>query len=381
MKSTLYTWGTGAAWGRELGCLPTDRKARHHTSLSLLVGKGESQTHFLVDAGVPCVESMIDAVQDDGLPIPPPNAVFITHPHYDHHADLTKLVFSRENGWIRNHSHWVLTENFFTDHQSMLSEEAISSLKEMKAAEHDILRQAVAGYTDASDAKWKINYVHLNKAYPDPLPVVATDECIHVLHKQCGFINDKLSWQSISEFDSWYGIAKESGVVVPWSELRDKDSESVHPVLFKSLPVWHGPSARGSCLYIFRILDTPETGPKKEKRVVISGDFASMDESVIHNQDMKNPDILLIETNTAYTGQETTHSNWIKNKQLISKWFTKDHKGRILLYHLTSSYDWMEGCVARPLTDTDWRELCLDNDFADYQLAIDIAEDGKRYEI
>ena len=106
-----------------------------------------------------------------------------------------------------------------------------------------------------------------------------------------------------------------------------------------------------------------------------------MDESVIQNPDLKDPDLLLIETNTAYTGGESTHSNWIKNKELIAKWFSKEHKGRVLLYHLSSSYDWMAGCVPRPMTDTDWHELCQDTDFNDYNLDIDIAEDGNCYEL
>lgn len=381
MKSKLYTWGTGAAWGRDLGCLPTDRKARNHTSASLLVGRGENQTHFLIDAGVPCVESMIDAVQDGGVSIPPPQAVFITHPHYDHHGDLTKLVLSRENGWIRNHSHWTLTEDFFSDYQSVLSEEAISSLKEMKTPEHDLLRQAVSDYADVGDAKWKKNYVCLNKVYPEPLPIIATRECVNALRPELGFVDKKLSWQPVPELDVWYGVSKENGSLLPWAQVCDKSPESVHPILFKSLPVWHGPSAHGSCLYIFRILDTTQTEKGNEKRVVITGDFATMDESVIQNQDMKNPDILLIENNTAYTGKESTHTNWVKNKALISRWFSKQHKAKVLLYHLSSSYDWMAGCVPRPMTDTDWRELCHDEDFKDYSLNIDVANDGEKYEI
>lgn len=384
MKSALYTWGTGAAWGRDLGCLPTDKKARNHTSLSILAGEGESQTHFLIDVGVPCVESMIDAVQDGNVPIPPPDAVFITHPHFDHNADLTKLCFSRESGWIRRYSYWTLTDEFFDDCQQMLSEEAVLALREMKTADPEELRHTVSDHADIAGNTWKKSYVGLIKTYPPPLPVVATSDCIddprHGIRKQFGFVQDKLLWQITPEFDVWYAVRKESGTLVSWAEICTLNPESAHPILFKSLPVWHGPGAPGACLYIFRILDDQRAGTTAGKTVVISGDFATMDESVIRNRDMKNPDLLLIETNTVYT-ENDTHTNWIKNKNLISRWFTKEHEGRILLYHLSSSYDWVAGYAPRPMTDTDWREVCRDEDFNDYRLEIDIAEDGRKYEL
>ena len=59
MKINTWTGGTGGAFGRELGPL-SNRARRKHIATSIIGFEDEIKVHFLIDAGAPCVETMIE---------------------------------------------------------------------------------------------------------------------------------------------------------------------------------------------------------------------------------------------------------------------------------------------------------------------------------
>jgi ribonuclease BN (tRNA processing enzyme) len=267
MQTKIYIWGSGASFGRELGLSSyKNRQQRNHTAISII----NNDCHFLIDAGATCVEKMVD----QGVKVP--DILFITHPHYDHISDLDKLAYNRKRSTI-------YLQN--------------------------------AG-----------NNKDIDRTYT-PLPVIGTEDCLNHpefgLKRKCGFLTS-LNWFEIPCFDEWYSIHKtDNTLFVKSNETRSNES-SVFPIEFKALPVNHSPHGPGACLYIFRYRDN------LEKKIVISGDFETIEENVIENPDLRDPSYLFLETNTIYA-TSTHHTNWQQNKELINKWFKGDKKSHVIL--------------------------------------------------
>jgi len=308
MNLSIYTWGTGCAFGRELG-LPPNRTRRHHVSSSIIgFENGEMRLHLLVDAGAPCVETMIDS----GI-TRVPDVLFITHPHADHVSDFDKLAISRMRG-----------------------------LK-------------FSGQVFA------------------PLAVVASAECIanptSGLRTRFGYLDFLLKWLPIPDYDVWYSLSAADGELLPTDSVSAQDKQ--FPVSFKALPVYHI-QAPGACLFIFRF-DEPR------RKIVFSGDFDSIEESVIENHDLRDPDAMVLETNTL-KAVRTNHSNWEVNKELIARWVTGKTKSLILLNHLSGSEDYEQGYYDHIPTDSDWAEE-IGRFTPPANTDVVIAEDGKGYPI
>ena len=305
MDLTVWTWGTGAAFGRELGVPPT--RARRHQVATSIIGKGNEETgfHFLVDAGAPCVETMVDS----GVSIP--DVLFITHPHADHYSDLDKLANNRLRGL-------------------------------------SLLGKPLA-----------------------PLPVICTRECLD--HPEIGlkqkfeYLGGTVKWVPIRSYDVWYSIRRSDYFPLPTRALSG--DEPVFPLSFKALPVYHA-FAPGACLFIFSLRD-------ESRRIVISGDFESIQETTMKNIDLIDADMYLLDTNTLKaTG--ANHSNWEQNKYLISQWITGRSRTHILLHHLGGFEDYIHGYYDHIPREDDWTQE-IEKYISPEGTNIELAEDGKRY--
>ena len=293
MHLKIYIWGTGAAFGRELGLESyKNRRQRNHTAISI-ISKG---CHFLIDAGATCVEKMVENK------IPLPDVLFITHPHYDHISDLDKLSYSRKRGYVytRNHGNNKNIDNSYT-----------------------------------------------------PLPVIGSDKCLNHpefgLIKKCGFLK-YLNWFEIPGFDEWYSVNKKGTNLFVQSNNIDEKIDTVYPIEFKALPVNHSPHGPGACLFIFRLHDS------LEKKIVISGDFETITNAVAGNPDLIDPSCLFLETNTLFaTG--TNHTNWQQNMRLINRWISGKKTSQVVLYHLSGYEDWEQGFLDDIPDDNKWKEI------------------------
>lgn len=309
MKINIWTWGTGGAFGKEVGLLHPGRSTRHHTSTSI-IGElvNDLKFHFLIDTGAPCVETMI------GKNVKRiPDVLLITHPHVDHVSDLDKLVNSRKRSFK------LLRKDFV------------------------------------------------------PLPIICTNECLedpkNGLKAKFYYLKDLVKWTIIPVYDLWYSIRKPDGKLIPSNMITQ---QAIFPIEFKSLPVYHAPHSLGSCLFIFRIKGL-------SKKIVISGDFESIEDSIIENPDLKDPALLLLDTNTI-KAVGTNHTNWEQNKKLISCWITGCSKVLVLLNHISGFEDYDQGYYDHIPTDDDWKNE-IRNFASPPNTTIKIAEDGKRYSI
>jgi ribonuclease BN (tRNA processing enzyme) len=306
MKTLIWTWGTGGAFGRELGGQASfDRKRRDHSAISVIGSQNdEIDFHLMVDAGAPCVEKMIDQKITN-----PPDILFITHTHNDHVSDFDKLVNSRKRG---------------------LAQKSI---------------------------------------YNSPLSVVCSSDCAN--HKTLG-LKTKFEYllPSVEIFtikpDVWYSIQPKMG-----KPVKADITLPTAPVECKMLPVNHAAHAPGACLYIFKF-------KRNQKKLVVTGDFDTLDASIIHHKDLMNPDAIIIDTNTLIA-ENTGHSNWEKNKKLLNGWlsFASNHI-HVLLTHLSGYED--HPFYKRIPTDQDWQNA-IEKFTTPQNMTIEIAEDGKSYEL
>ena len=305
METSVWTWGTGAAFGRELGIAP-NRARRHHVATSIIGRENETTTfHFLIDAGSPCVEAMVDAG------VPPPDVLFVTHPHFDHFSDLDKLANNR----LRS--------------LSMLGRP------------------------------------------PAPLPVICTRECLEHpdtgLKSRLGYLGGTIQWWPVRSYDVWYSARRTDAFLLP---TRTLPSHNVtFEMSFMALPVYHG-FAPGACMLIFRLHDG-------SKKIVISGDFESIGETVIEHPELKGADMVLLDTNTI-KAIGTNHTNWEQNRYLIARWAAGRGKTRVLLNHIGGYEDYSQGYFDHIPTEEDWkREMAKFEPPAG--TTVDLAEDGKSY--
>jgi len=307
MEIHVWTWGTGAAFGRELG-VPPSRTRRHQCSTSIIGQEGaDTKFHFLVDAGSPCVEGMVDRE------VAIPDVLFITHPHSDHCSDLDKLANNR----LRS----------------------LSFLQEPLA----------------------------------PLTVIGSQECLE--HPEMGlkskfdYLGAIVKWVPIRSYDVWYHIRKDDSFILPSRTLSDYTF--VFPLAFKALPVYHA-FAPGACLFIFTVWD-------QLKKIVISGDFESIEDSISENPDLKDADLYLIDSNTIKaTG--ANHSNWMQNKYLIHRWITGQKKARVLLHHIGGFEDYSHGYYDHLPNDEDWMDEIKTFD-PPKGTNVELAQDNSCYEL
>ena len=309
MKTEIYTWGTGGAFGREMGC-KFKRQKRNHVSTSVIHENYDSITHFIIDAGSPCVESIVDN-NITALP----DILFMTHSHSDHISDFDKLINNIKRG-----------------------------LK------------------------------HKRKDYI-PFRVICTKECLedpsHGLRIKFGYLEDDINYIIIPSFDVWYTISiepKNFGCLIPSYMITYK--HEICPIEFKALPVFHAVHAPGSCLYIFRIRGS-------QKKILISGDFESIEDYVIENPDLKDPDLLLLETNTLFA-TKTNHTNWIQNKLLIKRWVSGSKNVKVVLNHISGYEDYEQGFFKNVPTDKDW-EKEIKKFKVPVNTKLEIAKDGGCY--
>jgi len=308
MNISIYTWGTGAAFGRELG-LPPSRVRRNHVATSIIgLENEEMKLHFLIDAGAPCVETMID---NDVARVP--DVLFITHPHADHVSDFDKLANSRIRGLYK-------------------------------------LEKSLA-----------------------PLPVVCTNEClddpVFGLRSRFAYLGNTVRWIPIPAYDVWYSIRMSDGILLPSDSLARQDI--TFQMSFKALPVYHA-FAPGACLFIFR-------HQEPSKRIVMSGDFESIEERIIENPDLKDPNAIILDTNSI-KAVGANHSNWEQNKKLISRWAAGHSKVLVLLNHMGGFEDYQQGYYDHIPTDADWKQE-IARFTPPVNTSIEIAEDGKTYPI
>jgi ribonuclease BN (tRNA processing enzyme) len=284
MDLSVYTWGTGGAFGRTIG-FPSSGVRRHQSATSIIGSKsGEMKFHLMVDAGAPCVETMVD---NDVAG--PPDALFITHPHADHVSDFDKLVNSRTRGLF------------------------------------------LSGQPFA------------------PLPVICTRECLddasQGLKARFGYLASLLSWEPVPDYDVWFSLRLSDGALSPTGPLGKQDI--TFQMKFKALPVNHL-LAPGSCSFIFSFQEPA-------KKIVMSGDFETIDESVIENPDLMDPDLLLLDS-YAIRASGTNHSNWEMNKELITRWASGNTSTLVLLTHIGGFEDYAMGHYDHVVTDEDWKE-------------------------
>jgi ribonuclease BN (tRNA processing enzyme) len=274
MEITVWTWGTGSAFGRELG-IPTTRERRHHASTSI-IGQENGETKFHI---------MVDAI-DNGVSIP--DVLFVTHSHADHISDLDKLVSSRPRGLSLLGKPW------------------------------------------------------------GPFPIICTRECMDDpqigLKSKFSYLGNTVQWWPIRMYDVWYSIRATDAFLLPTQTLSRRDF--VLPVKLKALPVYHG-FAPGACLFIFALHD-------ESKKIVISGDFESINETTVAHPDLRGPNLILLDANTI-KAIGTNHTNWEQNKYLIKRWATGSNKTQVVLHHLGGFEDYMQGYYDHIPTNQDWK--------------------------
>jgi len=327
VKIEVWTWGTGGPFGRELGVGPK-RRRRGHTATSIIISEVNEDrgagAHFLIDAGAPCVETMVEKG------VMAPDVLFLTHPHFDHISDLDTLANSRMRG--------LMVKN---------------------------------GVRDFERAKSLFR----------PLAVVGTEDCLNHpkdgVRARFGYLEGLVSWTPISGYDLWHSVQRLDGMILP--DKATVGSEDLFPLEFKALPVQHSQHAPGSCLFIFRFRSEYFRGGRKTARnVVISGDFKSMEDSVAGNSDLWDPACLVLDTNTI-RASGNYHASLEENKALIGRWCSGDEEVLVLLNHLSGFGDYLEGFYDHVPDDEDWRAAA---EFAQKPMVtVRIAEDGGCYRV
>jgi len=334
VKMEVWTWGTGGPFGRELGVAPM-RRRRGHTATSIILsdeddgeaemvgGRGEA-THFMIDAGAPSVETMVEKES------PAPDVLFLTHPHFDHISDLDRLANSRMRGHLVKSG----TRNF---------EKARGLFR--------------------------------------PLPVIGTEACLN--HPQdgvvakFGYLEGLVRWTSILGYDLWHSVRRSDGLIFP--STAAVGAEDLFPLEFKALPVIHSKHAPGSCLFIFRSRsETGSSGREPARNIVISGDFKSMEESVEKNPDLRDPACIVLDTNTI-RAKGSYHASLVENMALIDRWCSGDEEVLILLNHLSGFGDFLAGHYDHVPDDEDWKAAV---EFVQKpKVVVKIAEDGGCYRV
>ncbi len=326
MKIEIWTWGTGGPFGRELGVAPK-RRRRGHTATSIILseedGLGEA-AHFLIDAGAPCVETMVEKG------VRAPDALFLTHPHFDHLSDLDRLANSRMRGLM-----------------------------------------VKSGVRDFEEAKGLFR----------PLPVVGTEDCLN--HPQdgarsrFGYLEGLVRWTPISGYDRWHSVRRSDGKVCPVTP--SVEAQDLSPLEFKALPVRHSKHAPGSCLFIFRFRsEFSREGRGTARNVVISGDFKSMEEQVMKNPDLRDPACIVLDANTI-RAKGSYHGSLEENRALIDLWCSGDEEVLVLLNHLSGFGDYLGGHYDHVPDDEDWEAAV--GLAQKPKVEVMIAEDGGCYRV
>jgi len=334
VKIDIWTWGTGGPFGRELGVGPK-RRRRGHTATSIIISEeGEDRgekAHFLIDAGAPCVETMIEKG------VSAPNVLFLTHPHFDHVSDLDRLANSRMRGLV--------------------------------------VQRGVRDFERA-------------ESLFQPLTVIGTEDCLNHpqdgMRARFGYLEGLIRWTPISDYDLWHSVQRLDGMLLP---SEDGVAEDVFPLEFKALPVSHSKHAPGSCLFIFRfrsdeVIDRPgEQGMEalRFRNVVVSGDFKSMEDWVAGNSDLRDPACIVLDSNTIKASGKY-HASFEENKALIDRWCSGGEEVLVLLNHLSGFGDYREGFYDHVPDDEDW-EKAVDEFLPPSKVTIRIAEDGGCYRV
>ncbi len=331
MKIEVWTWGTGGPFGREMGVEP-NRGRRGHTATSIIVseeggGRGAG-AHFLIDAGAPCVEAMIERG------VSAPDLLLLTHPHFDHVSDLDRLANSRMRGLM-----------------------------------------VKSGVRDFEEAGRLFS----------PLPVVGTKECLnHPKDGVCarfGYLEGLVRWTPISAYDVWYSARRLEGAIVSGSPPAG--SEDLYPLEFMSLPVRHSKHAPGSCLFVFRFgsedLGDGPGGREKARNVVISGDFRSMEEVVAENPRLRDPACIVLDSNTI-KASGNYHPSLEENRALIDRWCSGDEDVLVLLNHISGFGDYLGGYYDHVPDDEDWRAAAKEFSTKP-RVKVVVSEDGGCYRL
>jgi len=290
VKMEVWTWGTGGPFGRELGVAPK-RRRRGHTATSIILsdedGGREAAAHFMIDAGAPSVETMVEKG------VSAPGVLFLTHPHFDHISDLDRLANSRMRGHL-----------------------------------------VKSGVGDFEEAKRLFS----------PLPVIGTEECLN--HPQdgvvarFGYLEGLVRWMPILGYDLWHSVRRSDGTIVAGTVAVE--AEDTFPLEFKALPVRHSKHAPGSCLFIFRFRSEEGPGERETARnVVTSGDFKSMEEQVMKNPDLRDPACIVLDSNTI-RAKGSYHASLEEDSALIDRWCSGDEEVLVLLNHLSGFGDFLE---------------------------------------
>jgi ribonuclease BN (tRNA processing enzyme) len=331
----IWTWGTGGPFGRELGVVPK-RRRRGHTATSIIlsdedggeaegVGGREAAAHFMIDAGAPSVETMVEKG------VPAPDVLFLTHPHFDHISDLDRLANSRVRGHL-----------------------------------------VKSGVRDFEEAKRLFR----------PLPVIGTEDCLN--HPQdgvvarFGYLEGLVRWTMISGYDLWHSVRRSDGTILPGTATVG--AEDTFPLEFKALPVRHSKHAPGSCLFIFRFRSEEGPGERETARnVVISGDFKSMEGQVMKNPDLRNPACIVLDANTI-RAKGSYHASLEEERALIDRWCSGDEEVLVLLNHLSGFGDFLGGHYDHVPDDEDW-EAAVAKFATKSNVKVRIAEDGGCYRV
>jgi glyoxylase-like metal-dependent hydrolase (beta-lactamase superfamily II) len=324
VKIDIWTWGTGGPFGRELGVEPK-RRRRGHTATSIIVSEeGEDcrkGAHILIDAGAPCVETMIEKG------VSAPDLLFLTHPHFDHVSDLDRLANSRMRGLM-----------------------------------------VQKGIRDFEEAKRIFG----------PLKVFGTEDCLH--HPKdgavakFGYLECLVCWTPISGYDLWHPVNLEGSIQAGGHQVG---AEGLFPLEFKALPVRHSKHAPGSCLFIFRFGSEGNTG-FRFRNVVISGDFKSMEDWAAESSDLRDPACIVLDSNTI-RASGNYHPSLEENENRIDRWCSGDEEVLVLLNHLSGFGDYLEGFYDHVPDDEDWNaavELIQRP-----KVTVRIAEDGGCYRL
>lgn len=335
MKMEVCTWGTGGPFGRELGVEPK-RRRRGHTSTSIIlsdedsgevevVGGHKAAAHFMIDAGAPSVETMVEKG------VSAPDVLFLTHPHFDHISDLDRLANSRMRGLM--------------------------------------VKSAIRDFDEA-------------KRLFCPLPVIGTEDCLNhprdgVLAR-FGYLEGLVRWTPISDYDLWHSVRRSDCTIA--ASTATAGAEDTFPLEFKALPVRHSKHAPGSCLFIFRFRSEEGPGEREATRnVVVSGDFKSMDEEVMKNPDLLDPACIVLDANTI-RAKGSYHASLEEEMALIDRWCSGDEEVLVLLNHLSGFGDFLEGHYDHVPDDEDWEAAGAR--FATRSMVkARVAEDGGCYRI
>jgi ribonuclease BN (tRNA processing enzyme) len=321
----IWTWGTGGPFGRELGPAP-NRRRRGHTATSIIIseeGKDRGEkAHFLIDAGAPCVETMIEKG------VSAPDVLFLTHPHFDHVSDLDRLANSRMRG--------------------LMVQKGIRDFEEAKS----IFR---------------------------PLTVIGTEDCLHNptdgVVARFSYLEGLVRWTPISGYNLWHTVQRLDGAILPGR--ASVGAEDLFPLEFLALPVQHSKHAPGSCLFIFRFGSEEKDGIRF-RNVVISGDFKSMEDWVAGNSDLRDPACIVLDSNTI-KASGNYHASLEENKTLIDRWCSGEEEVLVLLNHLSGFGDYLGGYYDHVPDDEDWMAAV---EFAHKpKVTIRIAEDGGCYRV